>query len=90
MVNLINNAKNKLKGSNQSWDSSRRISLALVVVGILFVLSAVIFCPITQAALAKLVLPFFIGLKVNIELVSHLAFFSLLLIGLHTRPKQRK
>lgn len=84
-------AKNAIKHRTLLRSTTQRVSLFLMGSGILFVLSACLFCPVTRAALATHVLPhindFTLGLNISFTLASHLAFFGLMVIGLRIRSK---
>lgn len=79
--------KNKAKSERSSRTIVKRVSQSLLAFGALFALSAVAFCPVTQAALTNNVLPFVSALIVSFELNAHLFFLGLLVIGLGMRSK---
>lgn len=65
----------------------KKYSLYLLGIGVLFILSAALFCPVTQAAVTEQVLPFFNSLNLSFKITAHLAFISLLVIGLRMQSK---
>lgn len=84
-------AKNAIKHRNLLRSAAHRVSRFLVGGGILFVLSACLFCPVTRTALATHVLPhindFILGLNISFTLASHVVFFCLMVIGLRIKSK---
>ena len=89
--------KDSAKLQGQSHATAKRYSQYLLGLCVLFIVSAVSFCPVTQAALAKVLPPItsylklsvlkLSGLTFNVEGIAYLVFFGLLVIGLSMKTK---
>ncbi|WP_448556610.1 hypothetical protein [Thalassotalea montiporae] len=89
--------KESAKPQGQSHATAKRYSQYFLGLCVLFIVSAVSFCPVTQAALANVLLPIISYLKLSIlklsaltfstEGIAYLVFFGLLVIGLRMQTK---
>ena len=87
MDNQISTAAHDVKSQNQSRTIFERFARYVLGFCVLFIVSAVSFCPVTQAALANVFAPTITGLTFGFEWIAHMAFFGLLVIGLRMRTK---
>ncbi|REL29670.1 hypothetical protein [Thalassotalea euphylliae] len=84
--------KDSAKPQGQSYATAKRYLQYFLGLCVLFIVSAVSFCPVTQAALANVLLPIIPSLKLSAltfstEGIAYSVFFGLLVIGLSIRTK---
>ncbi|REL35733.1 hypothetical protein [Thalassotalea euphylliae] len=97
MVKQINTVqssvkKDSAKPQGQSHATAKRYTQYFLGLCVLFIVSAVSFCPVTQAALANVLTPIISvlklsSLKFSTEGIAYSVFFGLLVIGLSIRTK---
>ncbi|REL27121.1 hypothetical protein DXX93_11460 [Thalassotalea euphylliae] len=92
MVKQINTLQHSTKSQGQSHATAKRYTQYFLGLCVLFIVSAVSFCPVTQAALANVLPPIISvlklsGLTFSVEGIAYLAFLGLLVIGLNIRTK---
>ena len=87
MDKQVNTAQSATNSGGLSPSTTKRFTRYLLGFCVLFIVSAISFCPVTQAALANVLPTNLTGLSVSFEAIAHLAFFGLLVIGLRMRTK---